>query len=140
MLDALIAEAVANNLDVEQAKARVRQARATRLQTAAALAPSVDGSAASTHSRTSASASGANVSSNLYQAGFDASWELDLFGANRRSLEAATRSAEASEEDLRATLLTLVGDVAQNYIEARGYLARARWPGAPPRASARRRS
>lgn len=125
VLDALIAEAVGNNLDVEQAKARVRQARATRLQTAAALAPSVDGSAASTQSRTSASASGANVSSNLYQAGFDASWELDLFGANRRSLEAATRGAEASEEDLRATLLTLVGDVAQNYIEARGYLARA---------------
>ena len=125
VLDQLIADAVRGNLDVEQAKARVREARATRRQTAAALAPSVDGAASATHSRTSASGTGLNTSSNLYQAGFDTSWELDLFGANRRSLEAADRGREAADEDLRSTLLTLVGDVARNYVEARGYLARA---------------
>src|SRR5262249_10392364 len=62
---------------------------------------------------------------NQFQAGFDSSWELDLFGANRRAVEAATYGVEAVEDDLRATLLTLVGDVASNYIDARGYQARA---------------
>ncbi|RVA66471.1 efflux transporter outer membrane subunit, partial [Mesorhizobium sp. M7A.F.Ca.CA.001.08.2.1] len=59
-----------------------------------------------------------------YQAGFDASWELDLFGANRRGVEAARYGLNASQEELRSTLLTLVGDVASYYTQARGYQAR----------------
>lgn len=125
VLDGLIEEAIAANLDVASAKARIREARATRRQTAAGLFPQVDGGALSSHSRSSASASGGNVTSNLYQAGFDASWELDLFGQTRRGIEAADRGIEAAEESLRSTVLTLVGDVAQNYVEARGSLARA---------------
>lgn len=125
VLDGLIEEAIAANLDVASAKARIREARATRRQTAAGLFPQVDGGALSSHSRSSASASGGNVTSNLYQAGFDASWELDLFGQTRRGIEAADRGIEAAEESLRSTVLTLVGDVAQNYVEVRGSLARA---------------
>lgn len=125
-LDALIEEAIAANLDVASAKARIREARATRRQTTAGLFPQVDGSVQSSHSRSSASsAAGVNATSNLYQAGFDASWELDLFGQARRGVEAADRGVEAAEENLRSTVLTLVGDVAQNYVEARGSLARA---------------
>lgn len=124
-LNRLVEEAIAANLDVATAKARIREARATLRQTAAALAPEVNGTASSTHSRTSASASGFNISSNTYQGGFAASWEIDLFGETRRGIEAAERGVEVAEENLRTTLLVLVGDVAQNYVDARGFLARA---------------
>jgi NodT family efflux transporter outer membrane factor (OMF) lipoprotein len=131
MLSALIEEAVAGNLDVATAKAKVREARAQRRQAIGALFPTVDGSASVTRSKTANSTpsdeagGGVNAKPNtLYQAGFDASWELDLFGANRRNVEANTYSLEASWDDLDAALLTLIGDVASNYVEARGYQAR----------------
>ncbi len=57
---------------------------------------------------------------NLYQAGFDASWELDFWGGNRREREAATADLQASRESHRDVLITLLGDVARNYIELRG--------------------
>src|SRR3546814_19126344 len=59
-----------------------------------------------------------------FQAGFDASWELDLFGGNGRQVEAAGYDMEAAEQELRATLLTLVGDVDSSYVQARGLHAR----------------
>ncbi|ALK09102.1 efflux transporter outer membrane subunit [Blastochloris viridis] len=133
MLSALIDEAVAGNLDVATAKAKVREARALRRQAIGALFPNVDGSASITRNKTASSrgssstdTAGSLASSpyTLYQAGFDASWELDLFGGNRRNVEAATYSLEASWDDLDAALLTLIGDVAVNYVEARGYQAR----------------
>ncbi|MBK5961754.1 RND transporter [Rhodoplanes elegans] len=128
-LDALMDEAVAGNLDVATAKARVREARANRKQAIAALLPTVAGSDSLTRNRTgnSAPSDTAPISGSpytLYQAGFDASFELDIFGANKRSLEASTRALEAAFDDLDATLLTLLGDVASTYAEARGYQAR----------------
>jgi outer membrane protein, multidrug efflux system len=62
---------------------------------------------------------------NQFEAGFDSSWELDLFGANRRAVEAATCGVDAANEDLRSILLTMIGDVASYYVDARGYQARA---------------
>lgn len=124
VLDGLVEEAIAGNLDVAQARARVEQARATRRETVATLLPSLDGSGSATRSRTPTGTDTPPVVASAFKAGFDATWELDLFGANARSAEAATRGLEASEEDLRKTLLTLVGDVASNYAEARGYQAR----------------
>jgi multidrug efflux system outer membrane protein len=56
----------------------------------------------------------------LYQAGFDASWEIDVFGGLRRSVEAATADAQAQEESRRDTMVTLLGDVARNYVQVRG--------------------
>ncbi len=129
MLDALVNEAVAGNLDVASAKARVREARATYRQAGGTLLPSVTGNASATRA-----ANGGNVSDsgqieisgpfNTVQAGFDASWEIDLFGANRRGIEAARAGSDAADEDLRATLVTLIGDVTSNYVAARGYQAR----------------
>ncbi|MDR6954972.1 NodT family efflux transporter outer membrane factor (OMF) lipoprotein [Ancylobacter sp. 3268] len=129
-LNRLIDEAVAGNLDVATAKARVRQARATRQQAIGALAPSVTGSGSYTRAD-----DGSNVSStggvtvagpyDSFSLGANASWELDLFGENRRAAEAATYGLDAAEETLRNTLLTLIGDVATYYVEARGYQARA---------------
>ena len=122
-LDALIAEAVAGNLDVATAKARIREARAGVSQAGGALYPSIDGSGSATRQRSGSDSRGTEVSGQ-FQAGFDASWELDLFGANRRRLEAARYGLDAAAEDLRSTLLTLVGDVATNYVAARGFQAR----------------
>ncbi|TIW49553.1 MAG: efflux transporter outer membrane subunit, partial [Mesorhizobium sp.] len=108
------------------ARARIREARASYRQSAGTLFPSVDGSGSATRNKDSTSTSGGTATDpySLYQAGFDASWELDLFGTNRRSVEAARYGLDASEEELRSTLLTLVGDVASYYAEARGYQAR----------------
>ncbi|PZN96441.1 MAG: hypothetical protein DCF30_17545 [Hyphomicrobiales bacterium] len=126
-LNQIVERAVAGNLDVASAKARIREARATRRQAVGALLPQVDGFGSATRSRTAAatSASGGNTTSNLFQSGFDASFELDLFGANYRNVEAATYGIDAADEDLRSVMLTLIGDVATNYIEARGAQARA---------------
>ncbi|MGJ5178385.1 efflux transporter outer membrane subunit [Bradyrhizobium oligotrophicum] len=124
----LIGEAVAGNLDVAAAKARIRKARATQRQAVGALFPTVSGSGSATENRSAASSTSgiaiAPATYSQYQAGFDSSWELDLFGANRRAVEAATYGVDAAEDDLRATLLTLVGDVASYYIDARAYQAR----------------
>ncbi|WP_368518135.1 efflux transporter outer membrane subunit [Rhizobium sp.] len=124
MLDTLVEQAVAGNLDVATSKAKIREARATYRQTAGALLPSIDGSSSGTRNRSAASGSTPVDTYNQYQAGFDASWELDLFGGNKRAVEAARYGMDAAEEDLRSTLLTLVGDVASYYVEARGYQAR----------------
>ncbi|MFT3987694.1 efflux transporter outer membrane subunit [Aestuariivirga sp.] len=123
LLNDLIEEAVAGNLDVAAAKAKIREARASYKQAGGALLPSVSGSGTGARVRTGATnGSDANTNSQ-FQSGLDASWELDLFGANRRSVEAARYGVKAADQELRSTLLTLVGDVAANYVELRGYQA-----------------
>ncbi|WP_052391870.1 efflux transporter outer membrane subunit [Paraburkholderia bannensis] len=141
LLDALVNEAVAGNLDVATATSRVREARAVLRQAGGALYPSLNatggftrsgqGSSAvttgsTTGSTTSSTAStlGGSGPTNLFQAGFDASWEIDIFGANRRALEAARDSYDAAQWDRRTALLTLIGDVTTRYVQARGYQAR----------------
>jgi len=125
-LNALIEDAVQGNLDVATAKAKIREARASYDQSRGSLFPSVDASTSVTRQKNgsgSASSASGDVS-NQFKAGFDASWELDLFGGNKRGIEAAAYGVDAADDELRATLLTLVGDVATNYVEARGYQAR----------------
>ncbi|TRC85877.1 efflux transporter outer membrane subunit [Mesorhizobium sp. WSM4310] len=123
-LNTLVEEAVAGNLDVATAKAKIREARASYRQSAGTLLPSLDGSGSVTRNQSSETTSGSNSIYSEYQAGFDASWELDLFGANRRGVEAARYGVDAAQEELRSTLLTMVGDVASYYAQARGYQAR----------------
>ncbi|HKT99304.1 MAG TPA: efflux transporter outer membrane subunit [Paraburkholderia sp.] len=139
LLDALVTEAVNGNLDVATATARIREARAVVRQAGGALYPSLNASGSYTRSGAGATAVATNGAAatgssaaalgsaspiNLFQAGFDASWEIDIFGANRRALEAARDGYDAAQWDQRTTLLTLVGDVATRYVEARGYQAR----------------
>ncbi|MER8410463.1 efflux transporter outer membrane subunit [Mesorhizobium sp. M1342] len=123
-LNTLVEEAVAGNLDVATAKAKIREARASYRQSAGTLLPSAEGSGSVSRNKSSEATSGSDATYSEYQAGFDASWELDLFGANRRGVEAARYGLDASQEELRSTLLTLVGDVASYYTQARGYQAR----------------
>jgi len=128
-LNEIVDEAVRKNLDVASARAKIREARASYREARGSLFPSVDGSSSATrskssNSRSSGSSSSSGSASNQFEAGFDASWELDLFGGNRRATEGAIYGTQAAEEELRATLLTLIGDVTSNYVEARGYQAR----------------
>jgi len=135
LLNSLIERAVHSNLDLRQAEARIREARASRAVTAAEQWPTVNVSSSYKRIRSSENAfavspqGGGGLSSfpsgdldqNFYQAGFDASWEIDVFGGVRRSVEAADATIEASVEDRRNTLVTLLGDVAKNYIDLRGF-------------------
>jgi multidrug efflux system outer membrane protein len=117
-LDTLVDKAVSGNLDVATARSRVEEARASLKQTGGDVYPAANGS---TSARRAKSQSG---TANNFQAGLDASWEIDLFGANRHAVEAASFGLNAAEEELRATTLTLVGDIAANYVTARGYQVR----------------
>lgn len=127
LLNSLIDEAVAGNLDVATAKARVREARANYRQTLETLYPTLRGTGAATRQRSAAGRSGeasGPLTTSQFQAGFDAGWEIDFFGKNERGAEAARHAVEAADEQLRLSLLTLIGDVASNYVQARGYQAR----------------
>src|SRR6185295_19311264 len=90
-LTSLVERAAIDNLDYKLAQARVREARGLRGVTAGALLPSVGAGANYSRSRFSENVPlpGAGQQGNFYQAGFDAAWELDVFGGIRRSIEAA---------------------------------------------------
>jgi len=122
-LSSLIERAVAGNPDLEIARARVRQARAERGVAQAGLGPSVNLTGSSTWSH-SGGDEGSGRTSELHSAGFDAGWELDLFGGTRRSVEAADADLQARQEALNETLVTLVSEVGLNYVEVRTYQSR----------------
>ncbi|PMS30871.1 NodT family efflux transporter outer membrane factor (OMF) lipoprotein [Trinickia symbiotica] len=137
------------NLDVAAASARLLQSRAARRVAGAAEYPTLDGAASYNRERGSEngilsllgvtptqsqpqSASGSaplgvaampgskgSPAYNLYQAGFDASWEVDIWGRVRRSVEAATALSAASYEDRNAVLLSARAELARDYIELR---------------------
>jgi NodT family efflux transporter outer membrane factor (OMF) lipoprotein len=134
-LDSLVARAIAANLDVQAAQARLRQARAQRQVALGAFVPTItgNGSTSRTHNSTNgntvrASDFGRSFSRNrvLYNAGLDASWEIDLFGGLRRGLEAANAERDAAQEDVRDTLVSLLAELATNYVDVRATQARLR--------------
>ncbi|WP_074381502.1 efflux transporter outer membrane subunit [Bartonella doshiae] len=116
VLNALVDYAISGNNNVAIAKARVREARASLGQAAGSLSPSLSTSISGTRSSKSS-----DSSLNQYLGGFDASWELDFFGGRKRAVEAARYGLDAAEEDMRATMVTLLGDVATNYVQVRGW-------------------
>jgi NodT family efflux transporter outer membrane factor (OMF) lipoprotein len=123
-LQSLEQRAVEGNKDLQAAKARVLEARARRGISSAGLFPSLNASASAVNKRTSLNNGGTGVENTIYKAGFDAGWELDLFGGLRRSEEAAEADLQASREDLHDVLVTLTAEVALNYVEVRTYQAR----------------
>lgn len=122
-LSGLVERAVTRNRDLKKAEARVREARARRGLKGADYYPTLDASASASRSRTEP-ATGGGTTSDLFSAGLDASWELDLFGGTRRSVEAADADLQAAGEDLRDTLVSLLAEVALNYIDLRTGQAR----------------
>lgn len=123
LLTQLIEWAIRGNLDLQLAQSRLREERASRGIARSGLFPTIEGGAAFARQKSSGQ-SGSGNEVNLYSSGFDASWEIDLFGGIRRSIESAQASVEARQEELNDTLVTLVAEVAINYIEIRAFQAR----------------
>ena len=122
-LTELISKAQRQNLDVAVAIARIRQARAQVMIATGGLYPSVSigASAQKTRSPLGGVGTGGNGRiSEFYQAGFDASWEIDVFGGIRREIESTKAGLEASIENRDDVLVTLAGEIGTNYINLRG--------------------
>jgi NodT family efflux transporter outer membrane factor (OMF) lipoprotein len=140
-LDDLLRRAYASNLDLKAAQARLLEARAQFGIAGAALYPTAD--ATGSYTRQQISKNGAfNLSGtngavgatpfrslagagfkprfDLFQAGFDSNWEIDVFGGTRRGIEAAAADQQSAIEDRRAVLVSLLGEVARNYVQYRG--------------------
>lgn len=119
LLGSLIAQALQANTSVTSARAALLQARALRDVAAAGLLPGLDSSAAAKRNR-----SGGNSSVDSFQVGLDASWELDIFGANRSGLRASDATARASAASLGDVQVSIAAEVALNYITLRSAQAR----------------
>ncbi|MCP5420110.1 MAG: efflux transporter outer membrane subunit [Gammaproteobacteria bacterium] len=122
-LSRLIDQALRDSLDLRTAEAKLRQARAQRALAGAQLFPTVSGSAGGQRVKASGE-SGGGGTGNLFNAGFDASWEPDVFGGLRRGEEAAQADLEASEASLHDVQVSLSAEVALNYVELRNYQTR----------------
>jgi NodT family efflux transporter outer membrane factor (OMF) lipoprotein len=132
-LDELIQRATEANLDLELALWRVEEARSSRGVVAGARAPQVEFSSES--SRTQPSDNGALGelapeegfdAANLHDYSVGAGWELDLWGRIRRSVESADAAVEASVEDYRDVLVSLLAEVALSYVDVRTLQERIR--------------
>src|SRR5258708_2745975 len=131
-LDALIEQAVASNPDIEIMLTRVQEARTREIVVLGGMLPTVGGSAAIANGTgvnhmigriplpLISAANFRGLKSVTQLAGFDARWELDLFGKYQRALEAAHDDAEAQMERRNAMLITVIADVARNYFAVRG--------------------
>ena len=120
-LDRLIDRAQRGNLDLKMAFARIEQARAERLANRADLFPKVGGVAVPARFDNMLPGQGQQGPSatNFFLAGFDAIWEVDVFGRLRRKLEAATAVTESATENYREAWVVLTSEVARGYTEYR---------------------
>ncbi len=122
-LDQLIKLSLAENHDLRIALTRVREARALRRDAAFDLAPSVNVGGGYTKTRTAAANTvpGSPREFELYDAGFDAFWELDFFGGVRRGLEASNAQLGAVEAERRDAYVIVTAEVTRTYFELRGH-------------------
>lgn len=142
LLTDLIGRATAANLDIAVSQSRLIQARESLIQARGALFPSINGSTGFSHNVTyapsgtvvvgsgnpstggSVVSTGGNSAINQISLGLDASWQVDIFGGTRRSIEAARANADVALFNLAAVRTSAAGEVASNYVDAR--LAQAR--------------
>ena len=117
-LTALVMQTLSANTDIGAAQAALLQARALRDVSAAGLGPSVNATGSAQRSK-----SGGNAS-NSFKAGFDASWEPDVFGGQRSALRATEADASAAATSLANVQVSLAAEAAVNYIELRGLQTR----------------
>lgn len=117
-LNRLMNQALSENLDLKVALARIDQARAQRRGARAELFPQLNASAnAGRFDNPLPGIVPTSTRFNLFELGFDAFWEIDLFGRLQRRLEAATADLSAATEDYAQTLVTLTADLARTYVE-----------------------
>jgi len=121
-LDQLVDDALLANHDLRIALAHVKEARALHRETRLDLAPTVTAAGTYTKQRFSQEQSAAvfGRDQSQYDAGFDASWELDLFGRVRRGVEASRAEVQGAEAGLRDAQVIVTAEVARTYFELRG--------------------
>lgn len=127
VLDRLVTTALSENLDLRQAQARISEARALHDRAVGAYAPSVnaDGSVARRRQSENGplpinSIPGMERDQTIYDAGFDAAWEADLFGGIRRAVESAEASVQVAQADAYAVRIRVAAEVARSYLSLRG--------------------
>ena len=119
VLDQLVRDSLLANPDVRIAISRVNEARAVFSERRLDLAPHVTAGVEGTRTKQPVEGQG-RVETDSYSAGFDAAWELDLFGRVRRNTEAAHADLQAQRNDLQAAQVSVAAEVARNYFELRG--------------------
>lgn len=126
-LDRLIETALVQNFDIRQASARVAEVRALRDAAAGGRWPVIEASGGITRRRQSENGPlpidmipGLERDQTIYEAGFDAVWELDVFGRNRRAVEAAIARSDAAVDFKHGTVLRIAAETARSYFELRG--------------------
>lgn len=128
ILDALINEAAKQNYTLKEAYAKISEARAERGVIASEKYPQLNAAVDFTfedwHLKASPPELQFPTPKSLFLGALDASWEIDLFGKIRRSVESATASLEATIENYRDVYITLLAEIAANYIELRTLQAR----------------
>lgn len=131
LLSRLIDQAVVDSPTLDQALARVDAARALARSEGSRLLPQVDGNGNVRYerllSRTSDSLNqtgdiigqGASRTSGVFQSGFDATWEIDLFGRVRNAVASADRATQVAAEEAEVARVTLVAELVRTYVELR---------------------
>src|SRR3546814_19554596 len=119
----MVDTALAKNLDIRQAAARSDEARALRDRAAGRQLPTVAAGASVNRRRQSENGPlpigtipGLEASQTIYDAGFDASWEVDLFGAKRRALEGASTRLQAPQDEAQGGRMRIAAECARNWI------------------------
>ncbi|QSA96528.1 efflux transporter outer membrane subunit [Methylococcus sp. EFPC2] len=125
-LDRLMDLALADNLDLKIALARLEQARAERRGTRAELFPKVDVAAGAQRNDNPFPGFAPGIRFNLFELGFDALWEVDLFGRQQRRLEVASADLEAAGEAHEQAAVTLSAELARAYVEYRSLQTQVR--------------
>lgn len=122
----LIAEAIEGNKDLREATARLLEARANRDAVRGRALPQVGASATGTQNRISENGQlpvgkipALQPEFPIYDIGFDAAWELDLWGSARRARESAAARAESAEEARRGVIIQVIAEVARSYFDLR---------------------
>jgi outer membrane protein, multidrug efflux system len=141
-LNHLIERALQTNLSLQSAVQNIRQARAQEGISYSGFFPMINGTSQYSHSRRSGHlgsgsavstpggsgaggtvapvTGGGNLEGDFYQVGFDSTWEIDVFGGIRRGVESAEANVQVQIENRRSVLITLLGDVATDYVQLRG--------------------
>lgn len=133
MLENLIEKAGQNNPDIKAAIWRIEESRLLRNVAAGENLPDINASGFYSRDRASENGIAARTmgqkvdQTNIHNAGFDATWEIDIFGRIKRTVESSQANYEATIEDYRDVLVTLYAEIARNYIDLRSSQARIKY-------------
>lgn len=122
ILSKLMDEALIKNLDLREAQALLKQARSQLIVDEADSLPSLDASGSITREKNG----GQSNITNTYKTGFDASWEIDTWGANRRTIEATKADIMSEKANVESVKVSIAGEIAQTYVQIRAYQERIR--------------